>query len=65
MGNAPVQNVNPLHSAVDGVHTALHLGDHAPGDDALLHQLRYLSGADHMNQCLLIPGVPKQPTDIG
>ena len=65
MGDAAVQDVDPFHTAVDGVYTALHFGDHATGDDSRLHQGRNLLGADHVDEGTLVLGVSEEPPDIG
>ena len=65
MGDAAVQNVDPLHAAGDGVHAALHLGDHAAGDDPLGHQLRHVVGMKHVDEGVLVVGVPQEAPDGG
>ena len=65
MGDTPVQDVDLLHAAVDGLHAPLHLGDHAAGDDALLHQLRHVLRPEDVDEAVLVPGIPEEAPHVG
>ena len=65
MGDPPVQNMGPPDAVLNGVRTARHLGNHAPGDNPLLNQLGHLMDPDLRDQRVLVVLIPEQAPDIG
>ncbi len=65
MGNPAVQNVNPFHTAVNGVHTALHFWNHTSGNNSIRHQGWNILGAYHMDEGPLIPRIPQKAPNVG
>ena len=64
MGYAAVHDDHVLHAAIEGRGAALHLGNHAAGDDAAFPQLDQILQADFRNQGGGILRIAKHAGDI-
>ena len=60
MRDAPVHNMGAVHAAPHCFHTALDLGDHAAGNDALVLQPRHIADVDDRNERSLILLIPQE-----
>ena len=53
------------HALTDGFHTAVYLGDHAAGNDALLFEQRHLADIHHRNEGIFVVLIGKQSGNVG
>ena len=65
MGDSAIQYMRPADAAAHSVHAAVHLRDHAAGDDAVLHQSWHVRQTHLGDQGILVVPVPEQTPDIG
>ena len=63
--NSAVDDVGASHALTDGFHTAVYLGDHAAGNDALLFEQRHLADIHHRNEGIFVVLIGKQSGNVG
>ena len=64
MRDTPVKDIRPAHAPPDGLHAAVHLGNHASADNALVLQLRHVADIDKRDDGAFVVLIAQKAPDI-